>query len=589
MAASQTNHDNNSREAETMSGLDLLWPEGVQRRPERWLDRQAAVDLDLEKFILGSSKSEEHRERLRRILLDLGGDAEALCYRQEIIADLARFPGLAEAFRALLPKIDSLTLFTPRSGAELTSLHAVAYRAGELEILVECIHLLEQAFAGLDGDLSAAGLRQLREVVARYTRDESFRQLVEELPALLGELRTSASLTIGVNLDEHLRPEEATLLSVNRERFTSSTFLDRFLGKGAGDGKAVAPLHGLPVLQESSGMIAGMGVVPGPSRRAEPLMVPLFRDLSEILEKVTQPIARALRQYARLSGRVLTDLHPALVFYTSAVNLIEHLRACNLPVCRPEIAPANERLTRLEGSYNLNLALHLAPLGAPRDLSAEIVVNDVDLGPEGRVAILTGPNQGGKTTYIQALGLAQILAQSGMFAPARQARLSPVEGIYTHYPLEERLELGTGRFGDEARRLGEIFDRLTPHSLVLLNESLFSTNPGESLYLAQDVVRVLVQVGCRAVFITHLHELAASIEAINAQTPGGEMVISLVASPAGENEAQGERDEGSDGVSYRIVPGPPMGRSYAERIARQHGVSYEQLVARLKERGVLPS
>ncbi len=588
MAASEPNEGNPEHTADAAEQVDLLWPADVQRQPERWLDRQAAVDLDLEKFILGSSQTEEHRERLRRALLDLSGDAAVIRYRQEIIADLARFPGLANAFRALLPKIDSLTLFTPRRGAELTSLHAVAYRAGELEILVECIHLLEQAFDGLDGDLRAAGLRGLKHVVEHYTQDESFQQLVEELPALLGELRTSASITIGVNLDEHLRPEEATLLSVNRERFTSSTFLDRFLGKGAADGKGIAPLHGLPMLQESSGMIAGMGVVPGPSRRAEPLMVPLFRDLSVMLEKVTQPIARALKQYTGLSSRVLAELHPALVFYTSAVDLVEHLKACNLPVCQPEIAPAEARLTQMEDCYNLNLALHLAPLGAPRDLSTEIVLNDANLGPRGRVAILTGPNQGGQTTYIHALGLAQILAQSGMFAPARKARLSPAEGIYTHYPLEERLELGTGRFGDEARRLAAIFDRLTRHSLVLLNESLFSTNPGESLYLAQDVVRVLLQVGCRAVFITHLHELAASIETINAQTPGDEAAISLVASPADGETSEGERTEGSGGNSFRIEAGPPMGRSYAERIARQHGVSYDQLAARLKERGVLP-
>jgi DNA mismatch repair ATPase MutS len=71
--------------------------------------------------------------------------------------------------------------------------------------------------------------------------------------------------------------------------------------------------------------------------------------------------------------------------------------------------------------------------------------------------ILTGPNQGGKTTYMQAIGLAQVMAQSGLFVPGRRARISPVDGIHTHFPVEERVGLGLGRFGDEARRIRTLF------------------------------------------------------------------------------------------------------------------------------------
>src|SRR5207245_6024972 len=85
----------------------------------------------------------------------------------------------------------------------------------------------------------------------------------------------------------------------------------------------------------------------------------------------------------------------------------------------------------------------------------------------------------GKTTYTQMVGLCQILAQTGVWVPAASARLSPVDNIYTHYPVEEQLTKGTGRFGDEAQRLYQIFARGTRHSLILLNESLASTNPGE--------------------------------------------------------------------------------------------------------------
>lgn len=125
----------------------------------------------------------------------------------------------------------------------------------------------------------------------------------------------------------------------------------------------------------------------------------------------------------------------------------------------------------------------------------------------------------------------------------------------------------------------------TARSLVLLNESLSSTSAGESLYLAQDLVRILRLMGTRAVFATHLHELAASAEGLDASTAGDSRVISMVSSPIQEEEP----GEGAAGLrrSYRVVVGPPMGRSYATEIATRFGVGYEQLYAMLQARGVI--
>jgi DNA mismatch repair ATPase MutS len=206
-------------------------------------------------------------------------------------------------------------------------------------------------------------------------------------------------------------------------------------------------------------------------------------------------------------------LRDDLAFYLAAVQLMERLRSRGLPVCRPEIAPMTERVCELHEAYNLTLALHQM---AHADDTARIVTNDVHLGDDGRICILTGPNQGGKTTYTQMVGICQILAQAGLWVPAARARISPVDNIYTHFPVEEQVAKGTGRFGDEAQRLSLIFARGTRHSLVLLNESLASTNAGESLYIAQDIVRVLRRLGARAIFATHLHELAADLAALRA-------------------------------------------------------------------------
>ena len=216
------------------------------------------------------------------------------------------------------------------------------------------------------------------------------------------------------------------------------------------------------------------------------------------------------------------------------------------------------------------------------DLSKLLVNNNVSFDESGRIFILTGPNQGGKTTYTQAIGLAHLLFQAGLPIPGTSAKISPIDGILTHFPVEEKPGLEAGRFGEEARRLHLIFQRATSHSLVLLNESLASTSEGESLYLAQDIVRALSLLGVRAIFATHLHTLAEMCEQINDATQGKSRLISMVSRTV---EFEGEQT----GVrrTYKIEAGPPMGISYARDIASQYGISLDKILETLQERAVI--
>jgi DNA mismatch repair ATPase MutS len=266
--------------------------------------------------------------------------------------------------------------------------------------------------------------------------------------------------------------------------------------------------------------------------------------------------------------------------------LIDAMRRCGLPVARPRVLEREKRRFEATDIYNVDLALHLLKQGGgkPQDLSPKIVTNDFSQGRGGRIVIITGPNRGGKTTLLQAIGLAQIMMQIGLYVPAREAAMSICDNVLTHYPALEKLEKGTGRFGEEAQRIGSVFESATRHSLVLLNESLSSTSLGESLYLAQDIVRVLRMLGTRAVYATHLHGLAASAAELNRDSQGDSRVLSMVALIEADPEA-GER--GSIKPTFKIVPGPPEGHSYAIDLARRYGISKDQLLASLQQRGQL--
>lgn len=565
-----------------MTQFSLLWPQGTPSAT--WtITAETIRNLELEAIVAAFSPHSPYRETIAATMYRLCLEPDTIRYRQQVLADLQQQPRLAATLRALLPVLDELTLFSYRKSAEDSALHEVVARAGELELLVRAINQLHQAFTAVSTPLQSSAIQALREHVAFLAADASFQQVVNQLPSLLARLRTSASITIGVNLDHFLHPQEAVLLAVNNFRFSDSTLLDQLLGKGVGQGKGVAPLHRPTLVSKSSGMIMGGLPADGPLRRVDPMLEPLIKDLFEVLEKVTKPIAQELKKYAQLNGRFLINLRPEIIFYVYALDLINQLKMAGMPWCQPEIVAAEARVCEVEDAYNLLLAIQAHLDQDERPLPQRVVANDIVLGEDGRIAILTGPNQGGKTTFMQSLGLIQVLAQLGLPIPGKAGRISPVDAIYTHYPVEERLDLGTGRLGDEAQRIRTIFEQITQHSLVLFNESLASTNMAESFYLARDVIRALRQIGLRAIFTTHLHDLALAVPEINAETPGDSQVISLVASSLTDEPTADQR------YSYRVQASPPLGRSYAAHIASRYGISYEQLRLLAEQRKLLPA
>jgi hypothetical protein len=549
------------------------------------LDPRSAADLDLSATAGALCLHPEQREPVGKILEELCRDADTIRYRQEVLSDLLSDEQLASGLEALLPQISSLTRYhLPRDRAEL--LYEVTWRLGELESYCGCLDKLAGLFDSHSAAVRSRALGRLKEYVQEVREDPLYRNLRTQLPDLMSRVRGIASVTVGINLDRDLQPQAATLLRINRKRFhgASDTLLGRlFGGKRAGEWEGVAPLHTMPK--------AGGAQERSPYVR--PIMIPLFRDLSDVLARSCRPIAAALERYIRINSGVLAEIGGEISFYLGACRLIRRMQSLGLPMCAPQIVSGERGVCLLEEGYNLNLALRFASQGTT-DLGGRIVRNDIELGKIGDVFVLTGPNRGGKTTYMQALGLVQVLAQAGLYVPARSAAVTPVDGIFTHFPAVEHPELDTGRLGEEAQRLRELFATATSESLILLNESLSTTSPGESLILARDVLRALGLLGARAVFTTHLHELAREGQRLNREHPGRGRITSLVSLVEDGTGEGGEVNAGAGKHlrpvrrTFKIRPGAPAGYSYAREIAARHGVSYGQLEDLLRERGILP-
>lgn len=560
------------------SSISLLWPDGFDRNRLQstavWHDA-AVADLGLNEIARALSLDNPREERTRQILLALCDDPRVITYRQDVLDDLLRTAGLAEGLGKLLTPLGQLSFYGNPARPNEPALQQTIFRLGELELYVDCVEQLRALLLAQGNALHAEGLHRLLDVLTAAEQSPTFQALRAELPEMLAKVRNIGSVTIGVNLDSHMLPREATLLSINAHRFKGAglSLLNKLLGKPESNHDSDTA----PNSEQSLARLHRIALPNGmPYTRENMMLVPLFKDLSEILESVARPIADALGRYARLNGQFLIALEGEIAFYLGAIKFIRRIEGAGLPMRRPQVVAKEERSCEVRDLFNLNFALRLLGRNPQVELSGQIVPNDVTFDDAGRIFILTGPNQGGKTTFIQAVGLAHVLAQAGLYVPGRQARISPVDAIYTHFAKDEQPSLESGRLGEEAKRLNEIFSRATKHSLALLNESLSSTSPNESLYLARDVVRGLRMLGARAIFATHLHSLAEEAGDINAGTPGESAVASLV--------AVAEQD-GQDGRrTYRIVAGPPAGISHARDIARRYGISFEQIEEAVKRR-----
>ncbi|MBV9281412.1 MAG: hypothetical protein JOZ41_15130 [Chloroflexi bacterium] len=551
----------------------LLWPpdrppqarQGSRFRPE------TAADLDLKPVLRALTGYEERRERfVSAVLTDLCADPGVIAYRADVVSNLLSDRALRERLGALLPQLSTLVRERQRPVFGYGwSLGQIVQRLGEVELYVEVALGLSEALEG--AALHAPALQTLRDSIQALVGTPEFEALQTELPDLRARLDGVRSVTIGVNLADDLQPESATILSVDTEKIEGRAgLLSRLLGEETSR-------RGITRLRDGQGNSL-RAFFPPMEADARGRQNALVEDLQRLLERVVAPVGEAIENYVWVQTRDFAVLDSELSFLLNGAALIERLRGVGLPVCRPQIAPADDRLCCLEESYNVSLALRL--MQDKNRGPAELVPNQVTFdGSHGRVWILTGPNRGGKTTYIRAVGLAQLLFQAGLYAPARGGRMSPVDAVYTHFPRMEGATPGEGRLDEEAVRLAEIFREATPHSLILLNEVLSGTSTLEALCLARDAVRGLRLLGARAIYVTHLHELARQVEEINGTTDGDSPVGSLV--------AEVDDDAGGHRRTFRIRPRAPLGLSYASEIAEQHGISYVQLEALLQQRGLI--
>ncbi|MCA9832400.1 MAG: hypothetical protein KC435_00475 [Thermomicrobiales bacterium] len=269
-----------------------------------------------------------------------------------------------------------------------------------------------------------------------------------------------------------------------------------------------------------------------------------FAELAAFCQRNAQFMDAVIHRFAR-------DVQ----FYLSYLDYIAPIRSRGMTFCYPEISGLSRGL-EINGGYDIALAAKLAREGK------RVVTNDVHLSGHERALVVTGPNQGGKTTFARMIGQMHYLAALGLCVPGTLVRLFLPDQIFCHFDQEERVSTLRSGLENDLMRVHGILDEATAESLVVLNETFSSTMLSDAVYLGKEILQRMLEKGLLCVYVTFIDELASLNDA----------TVSMVAVVDPDDPSR---------RTFSIVRREADGLAYAAAISKKYGIDYEHLKARI--------
>jgi hypothetical protein len=483
------------------------------------------ADLNLDQVVARITQGREDYDLAPFFRMPLG-DADAVAFRHEVLRDLedGRRRGLVGSFAEAMREVR----------ASLAKAGALAYQAERERWFLDAVEHYCDGVAALARGLAAEppgsrGLTAFASYLAAYAASPAFGELVARTQSVGSELAAIryTLLVRGLRVEVGV-PGREDVYSPDIERL-----FERFR-----DGD----------------------IEPYTFRFAR------GQEMSQIDAMIVKLVARhypgAFARLSAFSAGNADFLDPGVVrfdreiqLYAAVLDHIDRLRPAGLDFCYPTIVAEGEDVSA-RGGFDLALAGALAGTGTP------VVRNDFRLAGKERIIVVTGPNQGGKTTFARAFGQMHYLASLGLPVPGSAARLGLCDGVFTHFERREAIDDARGRLKDDLVRIDDILRHATRRSVVIINEIFSSTSFRDARWLAREIAGRLVEQGVAAVWVTFIDEIAAL----------GEETVSMVS---------GMAPDSVDERTFAIVRRPADGLAYAQSIARRHGLSAEAIAERL--------
>jgi DNA mismatch repair ATPase MutS len=470
-------------------------------------------DLELATLFAAMAHGDKFLSQISaKVLLASVRDLQAIRYRQRVLADCLAQPEVIRQMYAVAVAAlaDKRQLWGGYGGSYQNPSSNLSGAVSHLAAYVARLRQLRQIADDHAGKFHSDGLRTLFATVHRDLDDEYFEEI-----------------------DDHLR----------RLRFRGGVLISAQLGRdNSGTGFVLrAPEQARRAWTERLGM--------GPRTTYSFTISPRDEAGGQILTDLTSrgvnQVANAAAQSADHISSYFAMLRAELGFYVSCLNLADRLTAKGVPVTFPEPAQAGPPLFSCTGLRDACLELQS---------NRPVIGNDVQADGKSLV-IITGANSGGKSTFLRSVGVAQLMMQCGLFVTAQSYQANVDAGIFTHFTREEDPGMTSGRLDDELRRMSGIAGQLTPHCLMLFNESFAGTNEHEGSEIGYQIVRALLDADVRVLFVTHRFSFADRFRRQHAPS-----TLFLRA----ERKSDGSR-------TYKLAVKGPLPSSYGEDLYYQLG------------------
>ncbi|MDQ2873652.1 MAG: DNA mismatch repair protein MutS [Actinomycetota bacterium] len=483
------------------------------------------TDLNLDQ-ILGRVAAAWGEYELKPFFYTPLHEPAAVTYRHGVMRDLED-KAVLEAVKAFTRQIHGMY-------DQLSQAGQLRYRYQKERWFLDGANTYCQAVTSLKEDLtrlaiSSAGFQSFRDYLGSYTASESFRALVSETGKRYDDL---AEITYSI------------LIKGSRVR----------VGKYDGEpdyGTAVAGTFAKFKQGAAKSYLIRFQDPPEMNH----IEAQVMNLVARLYPEAFQELDSFCNRHQGFIDQLIRTFYREVQFYVSYMDFIAPLKCAGLRFCYPSVS-ADSREVYASGAFDLALASKLV---AAR---SAVIGNDFSLTSPERIVVVTGPNQGGKTTFARMFGQLHYLASLGYPVPGANAQLFLADRILSHFEREEDVATLMGKLEDELARVQVILRDATSRSVLIMNESFTSTTLNDALFLGTEVMRQVIELGLLCVYVTFVDELASLSDA----------TVSMVSTVAPDNPAV---------RTFKVVRRPADGLAYAAALAQKYGLTFERVNERI--------
>ena len=483
-------------------------------------------DLNLDQIVTAATAGREDYDLLPIFNLPLSS-VEAIRYRHEVFRDLEN-PDVFACVRSFSERMRGVRTTLIETRKRYYELQRQRQHLDTIGEYCEAVNALMRLLA--PAQLRSRGLIRLRQYLGDYTRSMAFATLAAETERLQADL---CAISYAVRID-------GKRIEVSRyggEPDYAVEVLATFLKFRQG---AVEP-------QEFS--------LRSPAEMNH-IEAAILERVAQLFPEVFSALAQYCEHHRDFLDPVVIGFERETQFYLAWLEYLRPLEKAGLRVCYPEVSQA-ARSSRCTDTFDLALAR-----GRAGDGAAVVVVNDFELQAPERIMVVSGANQGGKTTFARLIGQIHYLAGIGCPIAGREATLPLVDQVLTHFEREERVETLSGKLEESLERMRRLLEKATASSLLIMNESFDATTASDALFLNREILRRVMERDMLCVCITFLDELAAI----------SEKTVSYVATVDPQDPAK---------RTFRVVRRSAEGLAYAMAIAEKYGLTYDRVKERI--------